>query len=640
MPAPVFFSRAYALLALALPGVWLLARALVHRLSRDLGLRAVLPLGLTVALWVAAVQLASLALRSFPLGLPVATVLLAALGVAAELARRRPGADAPSTGRAPSPWMGITAAVTTAAIAPTALKFWIHDEVLTAVHMGTTAQLANVFPPRHLQFPEYPFRYHYGFNVLSASFGAVFHQRSDAAIDISCLSLWFITWCLLWALGERLLGRRRAWLTPAMTLFAGGMPLACSHANRSLVPHLVAECQVSRWSVNSAVINYWFQHPWSLGIPMAVSAILVFTERAPESARVRVALLGLLLGVLSFGQLSLFVTVVPSLLVAELWYDERIEIRRAPAIVLAAVLAFAVAKMLGGFFVPPEGMEDLKFVFHAGFEESPRLTLLWNAMTFGAMWITGVVGFFCMRRGRLFFGLLAGGSLLVVNFVRYATSADIMKFATVASLALGVLGSAAVARILPASRPASSPVRTSIGAALFLGATWVGLFYPFIFAFDLADIPAAYRLAPAQLSADDAKAISFLHDHAGPGEVVFRTRGDGYAQWGGLPVATVDWTTKRWGLPLAKVLAREALLKDHPSDVAVWRGQGFRWLVLDEASKDDKGLVATTDAWIARGEAKLAAKEGSLRIVDIARGRAPAALLAGDHDTRQARRDR
>jgi hypothetical protein len=618
MPVPVPYSPAYSGLVLALPGGWLLARAIAHRLTRDLGLRAVLPIGLTLALEVVAVQLASLLARSFRVGLPAGVILVGAAGVVAELARRRrPDAEPPS-GRRPSPWMAITAALSAAALIPAAFKYWFHDELLIAGHMATVAQLANgIFPPRHLQFPEYPFRYHYGFDLIAAAFTALFRLQVDAAIDVGSLVLWAASWCLLWALGERLVGRRRAWLTPFMTLYASGLPLGCPHPGPSILPNMIEECPVGHWSVNGPPITYFFQHPWALGIPVAATAILVFSERAPRSGALRFALLAFLFGALSFSELVLFVTVLPALLVAELYYEDRLELRRAPALLGALLLAFGLAKLLGGFFVPAAGLQNLKFVPHAGFGDTLGATLRWNAMTFGVMWVTGLVGFLALRRGRLLFGLLAAGALVVVNSVRYGGSADIMKFATVVSLALGFLGSAAVARILPPQRSGASPVRSLTAALLLAGATWIGVAYPIIFALGLGDIPGSFRQKPDTLSPSDVEVTTFLRTRARAGEQIYRTGGTGYAQWAGLPQPWLNWTTKAWGFPQEKVSARDVLLRTKPAEVRAYRAQGFRWMVVDEALKDDKGLLDATTAWIGRGEARLATKIGTLRVVEI-----------------------
>jgi hypothetical protein len=613
---PLPLSPLYVLLILAIPGVWLLARAITHRLTRDRSLRAVLPIGLGLAIWVVAVHLASLLAHSFRVGLPAGALAAAAAGVAMEIARRR-APDEPATGEAPSRWMWITAIVAAAALAPAAFNYWFHDEVLIGGHMATVAQIqTGIYPPRRIQFPDVPFRYHYGFDLLSACFTALLRVRNDTGIDVSSVVLWASSWCLLWALGERLVGRPRAWLLPVTTLLASGMPVGCPHPGTSIVPNMISECPVGHWSVNGPVISYFFQHPWALGIPVATTAILVFTERAPRDPWVRFGLLAFLFAALSFSELVLYVTVLPSMLVAELRYEDRIEIRRAPAMLGAAALSFGVAKLMGGFFAHAEGVEGMKFIPHLGFADTPIDTLRWNAMTFGVMWLTGLAGLVVLKRARVLFGLLFLGALLVVNGLRFTGSADIMKFATVVQLSLGLLGGVFLAHLLSIERLAR-PVRIAITAVLFAATTWVGFSYPVILAFRI-ELPGSYRQKPENLSPADVEATTFLRRTVRAGEMIYRTNGAGYAQWAGLPQPWLDWTKKQWGIPQARLQERERILRVKPANLDEWRAQAFRWFVLDENAPGDRSLVDASNRWIAAGSAKIAAHFGSLRVVEIA----------------------
>ena len=205
-----------------------------------------LPHGFALAAWLLAVHVASLLGGSLRVGLPAGTLLLGAAGVLAERWRRReaagprgPGAE----GRPPSSWMILSAAATTALLAPAAFRFWFHDELYIVGHMSVAAELQNgVYPPRYLSFPDLPFRYHYGFDVLSASLTAILHVPVNRAIDVATLGLWFMAWCLLWVLGERLLGRARAALVPFLGLLGGTMPFYCGARAQSLASYVVAGC--------------------------------------------------------------------------------------------------------------------------------------------------------------------------------------------------------------------------------------------------------------------------------------------------------------------------------------------------------------------------------------------------------------
>ena len=66
--------------------------------------------------------------------------------------------------------MWIAALLVTAYVAPTALGWSFHDEVLVTGHLSITSEIENgTYPPRHLSFPELELRYHYGFDLLVAA---------------------------------------------------------------------------------------------------------------------------------------------------------------------------------------------------------------------------------------------------------------------------------------------------------------------------------------------------------------------------------------------------------------------------------------------------------------------------------------
>lgn len=628
MDLQVPFSRAYMLLLLALPGVWWLARALAHAVTRDLGLRAVLPIGVAIALELLGVHLASLASGTLYVGLPAGTLALAAAGVFAERARRSRGDTEPTSGRHPSPWMLITAAATALAIAPAALRFWFHDELLPTGHLSIAAELQNgIYPPRHLAFPDLPLRYHFGFDLFSACLTAFFHVPVDRAVDVNALLLWCASWCLLWALGERLLGRGRAWLTPVLVLFGGGAPFGCEVPGPSIVYRALVECRIGRkFSANAPVTSYFFQHPWSLGIPLAITAILLFSERdahgigGSRRARARLLAVGIALAALSLGEIVLFAGLVPALVVAEVWRDGTRDLRRAGPLLGVAALSVGAARLLGGFFASAPEIHPLGFELHSGFTNDARTTLIWNAQTFGVLPLLGALGLFVPSEARLLLFLLAAGSMVVVNAVRFLGTEDIMKFATLGVIALGILASAAIARLLPPrGEPRPAPLRTTAAAALTACATAWGWLFVLFFALDLGDIQAVLRKGPETLAPDDVAAVTFVRQRVRAGEIVFRNQRAslGYAQWGGLPQPWLNWTDWSFGLAPARLQARERLLRDPRDDANVYRAQGFHWFVL---APEDARLRGIADAWIGQGAARLAATFGALRVVELLPG--------------------
>ncbi len=243
---------------------------------------------------------------------------------------------------------------------------------------------------------------------------------------------------------------------------------------------------------------------------------------------------------------------------------------------------------------------------------------MWNAKTFGLLPLLGVAGFVVLRRAALFFGALALGSLVVVNAVRFTGSEDIMKFATLGSIGLAVLAGAALGRLIPSPGLASarSPARLVAAALLTLSIVAHGGAYLLLYARNGDDIIPVLRAGPERLSPADVTAVTFVRQQARPGEMVFRNASamHGYAQWGGLPQPWLSWTAQAFGLPPARLAARNALLQHLPAEPGPYRAQGFRWFVLDAT---DTALNRAADAWITHGDAHLARTLGTLRVIEL-----------------------
>jgi hypothetical protein len=381
------------------------------------------------------------------------------------------------------------------------------------------------------------------------------------------------------------------------------------------VSGVVEDCRVGGHSVNPPVSSYFFQHPWSLGLPLAITAILLHTERRPPRRAARLAAFFLVLAMLSMSQIVAFAALLPSLVVAEALDEDGLDLRRALPLAAVAGLALAAARLLGGFFTRAPDLPPLPLEFHAGFEETWPATIAWNLRSFGLLLPLGLAGLALVRRARPLFALLVAGSVVVLNTVRYGYSADMMKFGTLASILFGVLGAAAIARLL-GSRP--GPPRVLLAGALLVPATAAGVLFPLSYDLDLREIPGAYRALPDALGASDVAAVVWLRARAAPGEMVYRGAAatHGYAQWGGLPQPEVTWATRAFALPEARVVAREQLLKAMPTDPEAWRRDGFRWFVLD-GSPADHALGQRAEAWIAGGRARVAATFGALRVVEL-----------------------
>src|ERR1041384_4693850 len=307
---------AFVLLIFLLPLIWFSGAALAGRLLRDTELTALLAPALAVALWLTAIHVCSLTTSSFWIGLPVGTLAAAGFGLLSRFYRvpRFP------TGEASSPrdlrWMWLSALLTTAYIAPAVLRWWFSDELLVTGHLSMIAEIENgIYPPRHLSFPEFELRYHYGFDLLTAAIASILRLHADRAIDLVTLLAWAYTWCLTWKLGNRLIGIGWGGLTALVVLFGGGLPLFVSA--QSLLWRLSAISTFAGYNVNLPTVANFFQHPWTLGLPFAFATILVILERDSAAAKARMVALGILLLALSFTQTVLFLCLTGALLVAE-----------------------------------------------------------------------------------------------------------------------------------------------------------------------------------------------------------------------------------------------------------------------------------------------------------------------------------
>src|SRR5262249_54876084 len=145
--------------------------------------------------------------------------------------------------------------------------------------------------------------------------------------------------------------------------------------------------------------------------------------------------------------------------------------------IAGGVLLLAIAKTLGGFFTSAPGLPRLSFVLAPGMCPDAADTALWNLKTFGMLLPLGIAGLFVLRRERLLFMSLVLGGITIVNFVTYTSSWDIVKFATVAAISLGVLTSAAIARLLPEGTSGMAAGRRALAGALLAPTLAVGLLF-------------------------------------------------------------------------------------------------------------------------------------------------------------------
>ena len=345
---------------LTLPGIWLGSGAVTAVLDGDRAVRRILQPAVALAGWIVGVQLASLACHSFWIGLPVGMILLSAIGwglwwrsSGMAASAMPPGPESPTVARPAaashgpagtfgqtsrgarqseaagfSPAMWWSMALVTLPIAIIAVRGHFADELGANGHLGFISELQNdYFPPRFLCLPEFTLRYHYGFDLLCAGLTAISRITADWAIDLVTIFGWTYSWCLLWVLGDRLSNELRAgfWTSLATLLGSGAAVFLCwIPDNLSLYYRLSGTFSLGTGThVNQPTVSNMFQHPFSLGVPLAMAVLLLVQLPAERRLTARDVAIGLLLAALSLTQTILFVTLLGTLAVTEVLASRR-----------------------------------------------------------------------------------------------------------------------------------------------------------------------------------------------------------------------------------------------------------------------------------------------------------------------------
>jgi hypothetical protein len=421
-------------------------------------------------------------------------------------------------------------------------------------------------------------------------------------------------------------GRRHGALTAALALGGGStffwigiaarLPLAHASLVQKTTPFLVHP--------NPPLLAYLFQHPWSLGIPIFAAAALLVAE----ARRARPFALGLVLGGLlvaaALAHVVVYATVSGSLLTVALGLARKAETRgTAAAIVVADLAAFLCARGLGGFFAPSAAPLDLQLAWGRGVPWQGDL--LFHVAAFGLPLLLAVVGL--RRRAELpavlFLVTLVAGCIATLELVRYGPSWDMVKFATMASLALGILAAGGVAWMIER--------RSAWWRALAATSLLLTLVPTVAWAAGRASLMlAAGHARPSAPAADDRDAMRWLLAHAGLRDVVYRRSPAvlAYSHWAGLPNTGVDPSVTGFPLPAADVQLRRRIERGDFSLAEAHRS-GVRFVVLEPAL--EPVLARRAARWSQHGRAVERARFGDLVVLDLMPGsRALEATRPGD----------
>lgn len=628
---PLILSSSLAWLALALPAIPLVGWDITQALTTERSLRKVLGPAIGLSLWIEAVHLFGRATGSFSRGLVMGTLSMVAIAMGWRLVRRMgPRLSTRSLGDGAG-WPAVFLALAVAVpIALMAFLWSFHDEDLYVGHLSITSRILNdQYPPRHLTFPAFELRYHYGFDLLAACISAIFRVPPDIAIDWVSVCMWIYGALLLYTIGEVWLGPRRGVFTMLLTLFAGGLPF-CLNGKPFEVREILGVCLVNKAASIPGIVSNFFQHPWALGLPLAFATILVATAREHQRRWIRYGVLTLLLSAISIAEVAMFLALTPAVLAAEighLWHDEK---RNAPAflgVVAAGVVTLGIAVVMGGFFAPnPAADRPSLFYLKWGVLDGFGPSLHWFVQSFGLVGLLGLFGIvFLPRRARMLSALLLGGSLFVISVVHHPYSGDDLtwKFGVVALVVMGLGAARTVTLIWPGKtrmHMGKRLTRMSLAGILMIVSMCGGLAYAALFSVFPGRASRLFVHSCRDMSRADFDTATFLRREMRPGELVFRREpipAHRYAQWAGLSVPWTDWATPAFGFSPDLLHARSSLLNELPPAPEAYLAQGISWFVLDPA---DTKLHKHADVWIAEGKARDVTRFGQLRVVKLNSG--------------------
>jgi len=577
-----------------LPLVWRAGLFLARAGTRDRRLSGWLAPGVALAMWLLAIHACGLVAHSFWVGLYAGTAVLAGIGAWSLRSRVDCELESPRTSRWIWPAMLLAAATLVGPVLSSK-----HDECLIVGHVSIPAEMLNgVYPPRHLTFPAYELRYHYGIDLADAVVSSLLGRLDvQLTVHIVAVLLFGYTFALYWLLGDRLVGGRAAGpVTAACVMYAGGGPVFLGHAGSPASGLESVRFRGGTW-ITPPMISNFLQHPWSLGLPIVAMMLLVWLRCAGgKPSRSAWLLLGVLGAMLSLAQTTLFVCVVPCLVAAGAFEGRRVSIARLGRWLAWAIALVIAARLMHGFLAPTPEPAEGRLGFHPFLGDTNLGEfVLWHVESFGALVPLGIAGLFVLRRQRLLLGLLAGGGIVVRDLFKYWPGWNIVKFAVVSELALAILAAAAISAALQRRRwwPA--------GIVGLAACTMVSIAFSVTLTTNAAH---AVSCLPRSSEAD-RRAIAFLRPRMVAGEAVFASRdADAYAVFGGLPQQTWDWGVRSFGFSDTLYAERQRLI-DHPEDFDAMRAQGFRWLVL---SDEDTAVRDAARRLVADQRAELAAE--------------------------------
>ncbi len=580
----------------------------------------VLGAGLSVTIWLIAVDAAARVSGDTRTGILIGTAAVALLFFVL------PRPAAPAGGLVLRDWLLIT--LGTEVVAP-ALIFWnFHDKLdYLLSHFSIASEIANgIYPPRDIYFPDQYLRYHYGVDLLFAAVSLALDIRIDLATIVVTAGMYVLYLALLIVLGRRLGGPVVARPMMLLGAFAGGIPWLAYQGGRPLsqilagifsVPHSSAFSSGPDGVVNPTLTSYFFQPPFTLGLPISVLVLVA----AVETGWRRGAGVALGLAALSFSNTTMFLTLSAGLAAREgvrVLSSLARERRFAPdwwliAALACGAVAFMLTSGIATIIFAKSGTAGSALMFRtdsglpAGYLGA---TAQWLSASMGLVLPLGLVS---LRRAGPLAGPIGWGAVLAIAvylMFEYRHSWDIVKFVTAATFLLAIPSALAIGGIARRHWRYAA-LAMCIGAGL----TFHVPFFVNLRGIPSYAMPAAWWLPQLASEPDEAAATTWLRQRIGGGEgvLVEQVRARRMAYWGGFPQVWIDERAAAFSFPAKWIAEREALTRTMVEDPAPWQAAGMRWAIV----ADGEHLADLVDRWAEAGEASAQARFGHVRVIRL-----------------------
>lgn len=367
-------------------------------------------------------------------------------------------------------------------LAWTTITTWLWDE--RSAHFGISSAVARgALPAAHPQHTGVPFNYHVGFNIVCGLVRRLTALPIDRCIDIVTLvSAVSFTWGLH-DVGHALAARIGAVVAPPLALLGYGPFGVCLDVVYGVTP----SCSTlfpAPWHhpvyVPPPVVSNFFQHPFGLGMAVALAVFLLGARALEDRSRALFVACAALVALLAQAHILMFAAAGLGLTLACAadalrTRDVRVLVERA--LLLALALAFALST--AGFFLPAEASAGFVWRGHfsAGFGVSGAASVAMNVLLFTPALLGTALALPRVRDGGLPLMLTVGAvaGFVVGNAVSYERSWDIVKFFGVATLFGNLL---LVERLGRSLRASAGIVVAATLLACFCGATWLLRFGP------------------------------------------------------------------------------------------------------------------------------------------------------------------